>query len=276
MARPERNIDAGTKLRKIRLRLGLSVRDVEQRSMELAAERHNPYLSFSRTWITDVETGRFVPGSFKMASLAEIYGMDLDEIHKLYNVSRDITNERPAYRPPTTQLLAPRNNPSEADVELPQDLHIEETNLLTGIVDIWGSVPVPMLRHFGLRPCLYGYVGIEDKSMSPLLPPGTFLQIDPKQSRIKKGPYRKSSSESHFARPIYFLDIRSGYKCGWCELKNDVLTFIPHPDSGEQTQSFRYPQQVSIVGRVTAITMSIEEERFVLRLEDEDKGKGKR
>jgi hypothetical protein len=116
-------------------------------------------------------------------------------------------------------------------------------------------------------------IGARDHSMSPLLPPGTFLQIDPKQNRIKKGPYNKSSSESHFARPIYFLDIRSGYKCGWCELKNGVLTFIPHPDSGEQTQSFRFPDEVSVVGRVTAITMSIEEERFVVRLDEGGKGK---
>jgi transcriptional regulator with XRE-family HTH domain len=266
MTRPELNVRAGSKLRRIRLRLGLSARDVERLSVELAQERHNPYLSFSRTWITDVETGRFVPGSFKMASLAEIYGMELEEIHKLYNISRDITNERPAYRPPTTQLLTPRKEPLEVEAaaeDLPANMCIEETNLLTGIVDIWGSVPVPLLRRFGLQQSLYGYIGTEDKSMAPLLPPGSFVQIDTKQDRIKKGPFKKSSSESHFARPIYFLDIRKGYKCGWCELKDGVLTLIPHPDSGEQTQTFRFPDEVSVVGRVTAVTMSIEEERFV-------------
>jgi transcriptional regulator with XRE-family HTH domain len=271
MARPEGIVRAGAKLRRIRVRLGLSARDVERLSMELAQQRHNPYLSFSRTWITDVETGRFVPGSFKMASLAEIYGMDLDEIHKLYNVSRDITKERPAYRPPTTQLLTPRRDPSESRAEaedLPAEMRIEETNLLTGIVDIWGSVPVPLLRRFGLEQSLYGYIGTEDNSMSPLLPPGSFVQIDAKQNRIKKGPFKKSSSESHFARPIYFLDIRKGYKCGWCEQKDRVLTLIPHPDSGEQTQTFRYPDEVSVVGRVTAVTMSIEEERFAPLAED--------
>jgi transcriptional regulator with XRE-family HTH domain len=285
MTRLERNVRAGAKLRTIRVRLGLSARDVEQRSMELAEQRHNPFLSFSRTWITDVETGRFVPGSFKMASLAEIYGMELAEIHKLYNVSWDITHERPAYRPPTTQLLTPRKEeprpkggeePRPKEGELPADMRIEDTNLLTGIVDIWGSVPVPLLRQLGLEQSLYGYVGTEDKSMSPLLPPGTFLQIDSKQNRIQKGPYKKSSGESHFARPIYFLDTRKGYKCGWCELKDRVLTFIPHPDSGEPTQTFRYPDEVSIVGRVTAVTMTIEEERLMVRLDDGGKGRGKK
>jgi len=72
MTRSEANVRAGAKLRGIRVRLGLSVRDVERLSIELAENRHHPYLAFSKTWITDIEKGRFVPGSFKMASLAEI------------------------------------------------------------------------------------------------------------------------------------------------------------------------------------------------------------
>jgi len=266
MARPELVVRAGAKLRAIRVRLGLSVRDVERLSMDLARDRHNPYLSFSRTWITDVENGRFVPGSFKMASLSEIYGMDLAEVHKLYGLSRDITQERPVFRPPKTHLLIPTKEPTEGEASAEDssaEMRIEETSLLTGIVDVWGSVPVPLLRRFALRQCLYGYIGTEDESMAPLLPPGSFVQIDAKQNRIRKGPFKKSSSESHFARPIYFLDIRTGYACGWCELKDGVLTLVPHPDSGVETRTFRYPSEVSVVGRVTAVTMSIEEERFV-------------
>jgi transcriptional regulator with XRE-family HTH domain len=270
--RTEGIVGAGAKLRRIRVRLGLSARDVERLSMELAEERHNPYLAFSRTWITDVETGRFVPGSFKMASLAEIYGMDLDEIHKLYGVSRDITKQRPAFRPPKTQLLTPGVQLPEGARDLPDAMRIEETNILSGIADIWGSVPVPLLRRFGLWQSLYGYIGTEDKSMAPLLPPGSFVQIDAKQNRIRKGPFKKSSSASHFARPIYFLDIRTGYACSWCELKDGVLTLVPHPDSGVETRTYRYPNEVSVVGRVTAVTMSIEEERFVPPLEDGTKG----
>jgi len=66
-------------------------------------------------------------------------------------------------------------------------------------------------------------------------------------------------------------DIRTGYACGWCELKDGVLTLVPHPDSGVETRTFRYPSEVSVVGRVTAVTMSIEEERFV-PLEEAKKG----
>src|SRR5258705_3265934 len=94
MTRSEANVRAGAKLRGIRVRLGLSVRDVERLSIELAENRHNPYLAFSKTWITDIEKGRFVPGRFKMASLAEIYGMELVEIHKLYGVPPAVISPR--------------------------------------------------------------------------------------------------------------------------------------------------------------------------------------
>jgi hypothetical protein len=52
------------------------------------------------------------------------------------------------------------------------------------------------------------------------------------------GSSKKPIGPSPFARPIYFLDIRTGYACGWCEIKDGVLTLIPHPDSGEETRTF--------------------------------------
>src|SRR5262250_2041693 len=132
MLRNERNVRAGAKLRRIRQRLGLSVRDAERITHEMATERHNPFLALSRTWITDVETGRFVPGSFKMASLAEIYGMALHEIHRLYGLRPgDITNQQPAYRPRTTQLLMPPRQAAAPDRASAVDfsMSVEETNL---------------------------------------------------------------------------------------------------------------------------------------------------
>jgi hypothetical protein len=100
-------------------------------------------------------------------------------------------------------------------------------------------------------------------TMSPLLPPGTFVQIDAQQTRVKKALATKGGGQSQFARPIYFLDIRTGYACGWCEIKDGQLTLIPHPDSGEQTRTFRYPSEVEVVGRVTGVAMKITEENFI-------------
>ena len=260
---------AGAKLKKTRVRLGLSVREVERRSLALAAERQNRDFGLSKAWITDVEKGRFVPGTFKIVSLALIYRMTIAEIHPLYGIKPgDITKEQPLFRPPKTHLLPPADESVSDSDALPPDsdatLQLENTNLLSKLVDIWGDVPVPLLRHLDLRRSLYGYIGTKDRTMLPLISPGTFVQIDAKQTRVRKSWAKKGTVQSPFARPIYFLDIRTGYACGWCQIEEGVLTLIPHPDSGEPTRTFRYPSEVEVVGRVTGIAMRIGEESQAL------------
>lgn len=262
-------LQAGLRLRKIRLRLGLSVREVERRSLALVSKRGNRDFSLSRAWITDVEKGRFVPGTFKIVALGEIYGLTIAEIHKLYGIEPgDIIKEWPLFRPPKTHLLLPseENIPQQSREPLDGAAKpaLEKTNLLARLVDIWGDVPVPLLRHLDLRRFLYGYIGTEDRTMVPLLPPGTFVQIDAKQTRVQKGTTRPNVGSSQFARPIYFLDTRTGYACGWCEIQDGVLTLIPHPDSGERTRTFRHPSEVEVVGRVTGVAMRITEDFAVM------------
>jgi transcriptional regulator with XRE-family HTH domain len=260
---------AGAKLKKIRERLGLSVREVARRSQLVIAERHNRDFSLSRAWINDVEKGRFVPGTFKIVSLSVIYQTTIAEIHALYGIQPgDITKERPLFRPPKTHLLTPPEESISDSAGTGEDsditLQLENTNLLSKLVDIWGDVPVPLLRRLDLRRSLYGYIGTKDRTMSPLLPPGTFVQIDARQTHVRKSSASQGAGQSPFARPIYFLDIRTGYACGWCEIKDGVLTLIPHPDSGELTRSFLYPSEVEVVGRVTGIARNIEEESQAL------------
>src|SRR5258708_1228672 len=85
---------AGAKLRAIRERLGLTVREVERRSLKLGAERQNRDFVLSRAWITDVEKGRFVPGTFKTVALSLIYQLTIADIHAFFGIAPgDITKE---------------------------------------------------------------------------------------------------------------------------------------------------------------------------------------
>jgi hypothetical protein len=193
--------------------------------------------------------------------LAVIYQLEIAEIQKWYGIEPDeITKERPLFRPPKTHLLTLPEESAESAASPEAIQQLKKTNLLSQLVDIWGDVPVPLLRRLDLRRSLYGYIGMEDRTMWPLLPPGTFVQIDAKQTRVQKGPFGRGSMQSQFARPIYFLDIRTGYACGWCQIEDGILTLIPHPDSGEPTRTFRHPSEVEVVGRVTGIAMRIGEE----------------
>jgi hypothetical protein len=79
--------------------------------------------------------------------------------------------------------------------------------------------------------------------MAPLIPPNSFVQIDAEQTRVKKSLARKSPGHSQFRRPIYFVDIRDGYACGWCQIEDGQLTLVPHPDSPEKIRTFRHPAE---------------------------------
>ena len=109
-----------------------------------------------------------------------------------------------------------------------------------------------MLRRLDVRRHFYGYVGLKDYTLYPLIKPGSFLQIDPEIKHL--GPH---IGRSEFDRPIYFLDLRSEYACGWCELLADKLLVVPHPLSPCKIRVFAYPEEAEIVGQVTGVAMQI-------------------
>jgi len=117
---------------------------------------------------------------------------------------------------------------------------------------MWGEVPVALIRQLDLRKSLYGYLGLRDYSLFPVILPGSFLQIDPNETKIKTGIWRHE-----LERPIYFIDLRNRYDCGWCELKNGQLSLVPHISSPQAIRRFSYPHEAEIIGRVTGVAMRI-------------------
>jgi len=91
------------------------------------------------------------------------------------------------------------------------------------MVETWGEIPIRFIQDLGIRRYLYGYIGLEDYTMYPLLRPGSFVRIDDQDAKI-----RSEIWENEFERPIYFLQFRGGNACGWCELQAVVLSLVPH------------------------------------------------
>ena len=112
----------------------------------------------------------------------------------------------------------------------------------------WGEVPVGLLQHLDLRRCRWGFIGLSDYTMYPLLRPGSLVQID---ERYRPGPPTVHRSE--YDRPIYFLELREAYVCSWCEFRKGKIIAVPHPLSGATTREFTFPNEVEVVGRVTAV-----------------------
>jgi hypothetical protein len=106
----------------------------------------------------------------------------------------------------------------------------------------------------GLAPETYrwGIIGMRDHTLGTLIPPGSVVQIDTQKQGIS--PVKDWPDE--LQRPLYFLRTRNAFFCGWCELDTlgERLTLVPHPLSPASNQSWAYPGEVEIVGRVVAVS----------------------
>jgi hypothetical protein len=120
------------------------------------------------------------------------------------------------------------------------------------MVEVWGEVPIALIQRLDVRNCQYGYIGMDDRTMDPLLRPGSFIQIDSHMKRVRNSGWR-----TELDRPIYFVELREGYACAWCELRGSRLLLIPHPLSGCAIREFAHPGEAEIVGQVSAVAMRL-------------------
>src|SRR5206468_3719220 len=120
------------------------------------------------------------------------------------------------------------------------------TDVLSNIIQAWGQAPVSVLEPLDMPKAVYGFIGLSDQTMDPLIPPGSVVQIEECRKIEEAMLYRTESD-----RPIYFLESRSGYLCSWCAMNGGRLFSIPHPLSPCRPQVFAFPSEVEVVGRVT-------------------------
>jgi transcriptional regulator with XRE-family HTH domain len=248
---------AGDRLQDIRFRLGLTVRDVAERSERIAQDEANEEFQISSAWLVEVENSSGIPSVYKLYSLSVIYHIKFSDLLLLYGVDVErITRHRMLMPPkqtyPTPVEVFDRDRTAIFPVRFDQGFNVEKTNLISRIVEIWGEVPMGLIQHLDFRNSLYGFIGLEDFTLYPLLRPGSFVQID---QRVKK--VRPTISSTEYDRPIYFVELRDGYVCSWCELQGTQLILTPHPLSPCATRLCEFPREASIVGQVTGVAMRI-------------------
>jgi len=88
--------------------------------------------------------------------------------------------------------------------------------------------------------------------MFPIIRPGSIVQIDQNQRKVVQAKW-----EDEDDRPIYFVELRRGFICSWCEMRDGFLSAVPHPKSKRQVRRFAYPREADIVGRVIGVTMRL-------------------
>jgi hypothetical protein len=189
--------------------------------------------------------------------LSAIYQRRITELLSYFGLQiGDLSRYRSSIGVPKTHLLDSGADVDIDKVSLPvrfkPEFRLEKTSLLARIVEKWDEIPVGFLQHLDLRKSMYGYIGLEDYTLFPLIRPGSLVQIDASQRKISAEKWK-----TEFDRPIYFVELRNGYVCSWCQVDRAQLIVIPHPHSHQDVRRFDYPSQAEIVGRVTGVAMQI-------------------
>lgn len=241
----------------MRLRLGITTRDVTEFSKQIIASEGNEEFHISNAWLTEIENSVSVPSIYKLYSLSVIYHVKFGDLLQLYGVDvQKIPKLQTEMSLPQTHLTPVEVFDKDGTVTFPirfdQGFDRGKTNLLSRMVEIWGEVPIGVIRHLDVRHSLYGYIGLNDRTLYPLLRPGSFVQIESGIKRIVPVKW-----QTEYERPIYFVELRDSYVCSWCELQEGQLILIPHPLSGCGIRQFKFETEAEIVGRVTGLAMRI-------------------
>jgi len=250
------NPEWGKRLRAERDRRGLSLRDVETLSESIADRRQSSDYKIARTSLADIESGKTAPTLHRLYTLSVVYGRDYDRMAVLCGVpANEALKEHRTLALPHTYVIGPAPEAYKARMQLAaklrEKLQAERTNLVRKMIETWDEVPLPLQLMAGSDE-LYGYVGMDDDTLYPIVRPGAFVRIDPRQKKIASSGWR-----GDYDRPVFFVELREHYVCTWCEMLDGRLILVPSQQSKRRRQHVRYPAEATIVGRVTTITQGI-------------------
>lgn len=224
---------SGQQLKTLRNGRNITVREVEHASRRIADVKGDRRFCISNGWLAQLENGASASSIHKLFSLSVIYRVSFLDLVRLYNVDVD---EREKYErvadPYITQLVS-----DDEDGLFQSACSNNCVELATKLV--------PASDASCNASIIYGHLGMADYTMYPMIRPGALLRIDTKQTRLSSAEWR-----NEYERPIFFVELRAAYACGWCELQGNQLLIIPHHSSPASVRRFTYPREAEIVGRV--------------------------
>ena len=251
---------AGQRLRRARERLNLKFRDVELASQQIAERHDNQEFAVLISRLSDIESHGTLPSIYRLYSLCCIYRLDLNEVLGWYGIGTEsMAADAGLVQVEKTHGIG-FSADAGAEVTIPISLNpgidLSKTFFVSEVVQRWGKLPLALVGGVDVKRFRYGFIGTEDWSMHPVIPPGSLLVVDDTKRKIQTGGWRHQDE-----RPIYFLEHRDGFYCRWCSLKDGVLSLIPDPSSDASVLWFNFPEDIEVIGQVVGLAISLDPEK---------------
>lgn len=90
--------------------------------------------------------------------------------------------------------------------------------------------------------------------MAPILRPGSLVVVDTAVRKIEEGEWY-----TEYDRPLYFVETRGGYRCGWFLKLKSRLVMQPHTLSHCAPEAWRTPAEAEVVGKVVGVVTYLNE-----------------
>ncbi len=251
----------GPNLRGLREQLGLTMRDVETATAKIAQRRQSDEFFVPLSRLSDIETKGIVPSIHRLYSLAVVYRRDMRDLLALFGVDiARAADDMDTCTPVKSHYSTTLSGASSVQMPVKFDPSFDpaRTSNLGRMIEQWGVVPLSYLAQYARLSYTYGYIGMQDLTMYPLLPPGTFVQVDETRNRIVDGGWR-----TEYERPIYFVETRDSHVCCWCSLLGEDIILQSHPLSPVPARILKYPQQAEVLGQVVGVAIRLGEWRPV-------------
>ncbi len=244
----------GEKLKRVRERLKLTYRDVERASQQIASSRSSDEFAIALSRLADIENKGTVPTIFRLYTLCAIYRLDAQEVLRWYGVPLEMLPAESLNISLDETHLAHFAGEGPVTAPNPPDYAIDlnSTTFLSHVIRRWGKVGVRLLNDVDMRQHRFGFIGMEDWSMHPVLHPGSLVLIDEGKRRIATTGWTTALD-----RPIYFLEHRTRYLCGWCSQYGDQVVMQPHPSSLQNPVLFE-ADEIDVIGQVIGVAMLLE------------------
>ncbi len=101
----------------------------------------------------------------------------------------------------------------------------DPVSAMRGLITAWADVPLMLMLEADWDRGPFVLIGMADRMMWPLLPPGSLLQLDAKVRTIASG------SWPEFERPIYLIEYRGRFYCCHAERRGETLRLNSHQES---------------------------------------------